>query len=204
MKYTFTAFFASFLLILATSLQAQSYAKKPSEISPVLTGSTIPNSSLQTIDGSLVNLENLINKQATVLVFYHGGWCPFCNTHLAELQQIQQKLVDMGYQILAVSPDKPSNLKKSIKENDLDYTLLSDSSMKLARSFGLAFKSNNEEKRLTIEKSSGQKHHLLPVPSVFLVNPDGLITFQYVNPNSKTRINSDVLLTAAKAYHPNN
>lgn len=203
MKYTLTAFFAFFLL-LTTSVQAQSYAEKPSEISPVLTGSTMPNASLQTVDGSLVNLENLVNKQATVLVFYHGGWCPFCNTHLAELQQIQQQLMDMGYQILAVSPDQPRNLKKSINKNDLDYTLLSDSSMKLARSFGLAFKSNNEENKLTIEKRSGQKHHLLPVPSVFLVNPDGLITFQYVNPNSKTRVNSDVLLAAAKAYHPNN
>lgn len=53
-----------------------------------------------------------------------------------------------------------------------------------------------------LEKDSGYDHHLLPVPAVYLINPDGLITFQYVNPDYTTRINSEVLLTAARACLP--
>lgn len=36
----------------------------------------------------------------------------------------------------------------------------------------------------------------LPVPSVFLVTPELGISFQYVDPNYKYRISSDLLLAA--------
>jgi hypothetical protein len=50
-----------------------------------------------------------------------------------------------------------------------------------------------------LEAASGEKHHLLPVPSVFIVGREGMIGFTYVNPDYKVRIDSDVLLAAAKA-----
>lgn len=206
--------FRNFLLILllgfsfALPASAQMYAQDAADISPVLTGTTIPEATVKTVDGKEVPLKELISQKPTVLIFYRGGWCPYCNAHLAELQQIEQQLVDMGYQILAISPDQPSLLKESISKHNLDYTLLSDSPMAASKAFGLAFKLDDEtftrykNNGLDLEKRSGQDHHLLPVPAVYLINPDGLITFQYVNPNYKTRINSDVLLSAAKAYHP--
>ncbi|NGP89478.1 peroxiredoxin-like family protein [Fodinibius halophilus] len=210
MKLLIKAFlFCSILFLLASSTYAQkSYAQKATEVNPVLTGTTIPNSSVKTVDGNTVKLKKLVSQKPTVLIFYRGGWCPYCNRHLAELQRIEQQLVDMGYQILAVSPDRPEILKKSISKHDLDYTLLSDSPMNLTKAFGLAFKVDNKtvkrykEVGIDLEKNSGHNHHLLPAPAVYLINPDGLITFQYVNPNYKTRINSKVLLTAAEAYYP--
>ncbi|MDZ7681864.1 MAG: hypothetical protein U5J63_09195 [Fodinibius sp.] len=80
--------------------------------------------------------------------------------------------------------------------------------MDLSKIFGLAFKVDQStleryaEGGIDLEESSGYDHHLLPVPAVYLINPDGLVTFQYVNPDYKTRIKSEVLLAAAKAYLP--
>jgi peroxiredoxin len=189
-------------------VSAQSYAEDAAEINPVLTGTTIPDATIKTVDGQTVQLKNLVSKQPTVLIFYRGSWCPYCNKHLAELQQVEKKLVETGYQIMAVSPDRPGKLKESIQTHDLDYTLLSDSPMELSKAFGLAYKVDEgtvkryKENGMDLEKNSGYDHHLLPVPAVFLINPDGLITFQYVNPDYKTRVNGNVLLTAAKAYYP--
>lgn len=184
------------------------YAQNASEVTPVLTGTTIPDVRLTTIDGVNVPLLELISDKPAVLIFYRGGWCPYCNRQMAQLQQAHSRLADLGYQILAVSPDKPEYLEISKQEKDLSYTLLSDSDMEASKAFGLAFEvdsatvANYKDNGLDLEKRSGYDHHLLPVPAVFLINPDGLITFQYVNPNYKTRIKSEILLAAAEAYYP--
>ena len=75
-----------------------------------------------------------------------------------------------------------------------------------AKALGIAFRVDdatvNKYKTaygIDLEADSGQKHHLLPVPSVFLVGRDGIIQFSYVNPNYKVRIDPAVLLEAAKA-----
>jgi len=195
-------------MTLVTSATAQNYADDPKQVNPILTGTTIPDAAVKTIEGKTVSIQELVRQQPTVLIFYRGGWCPYCNQHMAELQQSQQQIVDMGYQILAVSPDRPEKLKKSISKHNLDYTLLSDSPMNLSKAFGLAFKVDQStldryaEMGIDLEESSGYDHHLLPVPAVYLINPDGLVTFQYVNPDYKTRIKSEVLMSAAKAYLP--
>jgi peroxiredoxin len=48
-----------------------------------------------------------------------------------------------------------------------------------------------------IEAASGGKHHELPVPAVFLVATNGVIQFEYVNPDYTVRAHPDVLLAAA-------
>lgn len=209
MKFLYNSLLLFSLLALTVSAQAQStYAEKASEVAPVLTGTTIPNATVKTVEGKTIDIESIISQKPTVLIFYRGGWCPYCNAHLAELQQIEDQLVEIGYQVLAVSPDRPEVLKESISKHDLSYTLLSDSPMNLTKAFGLAFKVDErtveqyKNSGIDLEENSGFDHHLLPVPAVYLINPDGLITFQYVNPNYKTRINSNVLLSAAKAYFP--
>ncbi len=111
----------------------------------------------------------------------------------------------MGYQIIAVSPDRPEKVAEISAKTDFAYRLLSDSNLRLARALGVAYRVEDstharlKEFGIDIEESSGRTHHLLPVPSVFIVNKQGVIQFQYVNPDHKTRIEPDVLLAAAKA-----
>lgn len=218
MKFTslFLFLLLPFLLLTNCSAQeaqqtnsgARGYAMKASEVTPILTGTKIPNPKVRTIDNQESDLMNLIGDQPTVLIFYRGGWCPYCNRHLADLQKAQSRLQNMGYQILAISPDKPEFLSQSAQEHDLSYTLLSDSDMSATKAFGLAFKldpatvERYKENGLDLSARSGYDHNLLPAPAVFLVNPDGMITFQYVNPDYKTRIKSEVLLSAAESYYP--
>lgn len=185
-----------------------SYASEAGKVAPILTGTAIPDVGLQSVNGDSVQLMELVNEQPAVLIFYRGGWCPYCSKHMAQLQDIHSDLVDLGYQVLAISPDQPQFLKESLQDQDLGYTLLSDSDMRASKAFGIAFKVDDEtierykNNGLDLAERSGHDHYLLPAPAVFLVNPGGLVTFQYVNPDYKTRIKSEVLLAAAKAYYP--
>jgi len=69
----------------------------------------------------------------------------------------------------------------------------------------VAFKASDEMVKqllgynLDIEEASGEKHHWLPVPSVFVIGKDGKIGFVYANPDYKARIDTDLLLAAARA-----
>lgn len=188
--------------------ETNNYALQASEVTPVLTGTAIPDVSVTSVEGERQRLLQLVKDKPTVLIFYRGGWCPYCNKHMAQLQEIHSDLVDLGYQVLAISPDKPEFLEETMQGKELGYTLLSDSDMEATKAFGLAFKVEDEtverykNNGMDLAERSGHDHQLLPVPAVFLVNPDGMITFQYVNPDYKTRVNSEVLLVAAKAYYP--
>ena len=173
------------------------------DVSPILIGAKIPDVTVTDINGNSVDLINAVSKKPVILIFYRGGWCPYCNAQMSQIQKIEGKLKDLGYDILAISPDRPEELKKSIDKNSLEYTLLSDSAMNASIKFGIAFKVSDEliEKykgyNIDLEASSGMTHHLLPVPSVFILGTDGVIRFEYVNPNYKIRLDPDVLLAAA-------
>jgi len=86
----------------------------------------------------------------------------------------------------------------------MGFRLLSDSDMAVARSFGVAYTLDDQtlaelkKYNIDVEDASGQNHHMLPVPAVFLVTTDGLVQFQYVNPDYKVRLDPDLLLSAAK------
>lgn len=51
----------------------------------------------------------------------------------------------------------------------------------------------------TPEGASGETHHQLPVPAVFVLGTDGKIRFEHVTPDHKSRRDSDVLLAMARA-----
>jgi peroxiredoxin len=111
----------------------------------------------------------------------------------------------MGYQILAVSPDRPEKLAETQGQHELAYKLLSDSKMTAAKAFGIAYEVDDKTVKaldgfgVDLNKYSGEEHHVLPVPAVFLVGTDGTVDFHYVNRDYRIRMNADVLLAAAKA-----
>lgn len=195
-----------FGIVLTTSAFAQMVPDDVTKVSPILVNSTIPDVSVKTIDGEMKALKTVVAEKPTVLIFYRGGWCPYCSRHMAELQKIEGQIVDMGYQILAISVDKPEILKETLTEGKLSYTLLSDSPAEVMKAFGVAYKvdektiSRYKSVGIDFEKNTGYNHHILPAPAVFILNQEGTVKFQYVNPDYKQRINGDVLLTAAKAY----
>ena len=168
-------------------------------------GSPLPDVEVKTVEDEEVSLRMLAGRQPTVLVIYRGGWCMFCNRHLAELQRLEPELQGMGYQILAVSPDRPAKLRESVEKHQLSYTLVSDSDLRAAKALGLAFHvddATNElyktKYKIDLEDASGRMHHDLPVPAIFVVGADGKIHFEHVDPDYKRRLEADKLLEAAR------
>lgn len=180
--------------------------ENPEEVTPLKVGEKVPNIGLVNADGLAIQLQEIIKKQPTVLVFYRGGWCVYCNRHLGALKTIEEPLQKLGYQIVAISPDSVEKLRESLKKHQVNYMLLSDAPAEVIQAFGLAFKLDDatfkkykNQYGIDIEKDSGHTHHLLPVPAAYLVGKDGVIQYRYYNPNYKERVDPQELLKAAQA-----
>jgi len=176
---------------------------------PLGPGQTMPDAALQTQDGKVVSLRELVAAQPAVLIFYRGGWCPYCSKHLAALAEIEPQILEAGHRIIAISPDQPSALAATPDRGKISYTLLSDSDAEAARAFGLAFEVPAElvdkyktDYQIDLEAASGRQHHLLPHPAVFVVGKDGIIRFAHVNEDYKVRLEPEKILEAVQTGKP--
>jgi len=181
-------------------------ADSPDKTTPITVGRPVPAVTLTTVDGKAFDLRKSVAAQPTVLIFYRGGWCPYCNGHLKALGMIEPDLKALGYQILAISPDRPAELARSIEKQSLEYTLLSDSDMLAARAFGLAFRVDDTtvalyktKYKIDLEASSGRTHHELPVPAAYIVDTTGTIRYAFTDTDYKVRVSPEDLLREAKS-----
>lgn len=175
---------------------------KPEDISPLLAGENIPQAMLVDAAGKPFNLNAAVASKPTILVFYRGGWCPYCSKQLSGLQEIEQDLTGMGYQLLAVSTDSPENLTQTGNKQKLTYTLLSDADLSLSKQFGIAFKAPKNYDKFLPEASGGKNvDKLLPVPAIFILSKKGTIKFEYINPNYNQRLSPALLKAAAAAVY---
>ena len=161
------------------------YPGAPEDVHPRMVGTKAPTASLKSSDGNPFDLVRAISEKPAVLVFYRGYWCPHCNRQLKQLQDLSGKLSEMGYQILAISPDPPEKLVGTIEKHGLTFPLLSDGDLSLSAAFGIVF------------QTKGRR--ALPVPAVYIVGADGLITFNFVHPKYTVRLDPNVLLAAARS-----
>ena len=196
------------LISLAASMGVAAIQDAPEKVTPLDVGDMIPDVSVRDADGQDLNIRSMVTMQPALVIFYRGSWCPYCNKHLAALADIQEDLNGYGYQILAISPDRPAGLKEATEKNELGYLLFSDSKAKAIEAFGLGFKVDEKtlEKYkghgIDLEEASGRDHNILPVPAVYLVDHDGKILFRYYNPDHKVRLSTEEILAAAKANAP--
>jgi peroxiredoxin len=167
-------------------------------------GQNVPSARVYTVEGEAIDIRDVVRRQPTVLIFYRGGWCPYCSAHLAELGRVEEDLHRAGYQIIALSPDRPKYLKSALRDKTYGFTLLSDNEAKAIRAFGLAFRVGMEtyqsyvNKGIDLQERSGVGHRILPVPAAYVVDQAGVIRFAYWNPDYKERIDVDRLLRAAR------
>ena len=169
------------------------------DISPILIGETLPNANFQNTVGEYVQLKALLEEKPTVLVFYRGGWCPYCNVQLSGLVEIEEDVLELGYQIVAISPDDYKNLQSTIENNSTKYKLLSDPNGKFIKEIGIAFKTSSSLKEyITGKGQKGETSPVMPAPTVMIVDKKGVIKFEYINPNYKERISGEMLLSVLK------
>ncbi|MFT7008056.1 MAG: peroxiredoxin [Colwellia sp.] len=183
-------------------------AETAEQVSPLMNGQQIPSAiEVTTIQGKKLSLGEVLNNKKTILFFYRGGWCPFCNTQMGQLQKIEGNLAKLGFQLIGISTDNEQDLQKSIGKHQLNYQLLADFNSVTSQAFGLAYYASQKitDRYMAAmhlnnplqQNKAGDKRLVLPVPAIYVIDSTGLVQFNYVNPNFKVRLHEELLLKAA-------
>ncbi len=168
-------------------------------------GTIAPSLELDNVSGKRESLQNLCAKGPTFLVFYRGGWCPFCNAQLRDLVASNAELELAGARVVAISVDSPTNEAKTQAEHGVPFPMLSDPDLRAHQAFKVVHETGTEERAalagfgVDLAQHSGRGHQSFAVPAIFLVDREGVIRFAHVSEDFKIRPSARQLIDVAMA-----
>lgn len=165
-------------------------------------GDQAPRFVLKNLDEREVSSSELLDVGPLIVSFYRGVWCPYCNLDLQALQAALPEFDKRGARLVAISPQTSSNSRKSVRQNDLTFPILSDEKNQIAEAFGIKFTLPG----YLVELYSGLGYNLsminndpswtLPMPARYLIAQDNTIAYAEVNPDYTRRPEPDALFPA--------
>jgi peroxiredoxin len=168
-------------------------------------GAVAPDFILPDAQGKLVWCHSLLRNGPAVVVFYRGGWCPYCNIHLRGFQRSLPELKALGAQIVAISPQVPDNSLSTQEKDELEYPVLSDVGNKVAHKFGVAFRLSDPLLKLyesfghpLLEANGKEGEFELPVPATFVIDTKGVIRRSHVDVDYTHRLDPEDVIIAIK------
>ena len=204
---------ANLFLLSPLASSAADYGDLPASagaIAALSVGEQAPSFTVRTVRNEAFEFNPNELERPVILIMFRGGWCPYCNRHLSELQDVVPQLSEKGIDVYFLSGDRPAILYTSLLAetrnaiNDLEYTIYSDADIDAARAFGIAYRIDDgflaepEMRGMDTAGSSMRKFSALPVPAVYVIDQSGKIVFNYVNADYTERLKPENLLAAAE------
>ena len=132
--------------------------------------------------GNTVSLSGFQPDQPVLLVFYRGNWCPFCVSHLDDIQNLFPTLKDQGIQLLAISPDTIEDSQALAEKFDQPYVFVTDQDLSIANAYGV------------------QRDESIPHPTVVLINAAGNVVWFFAGENYRQRPSAKQLQEVIEQY----
>jgi|SRR5690554_330296 len=151
-----------------------------------------PNFTLNNALGNPVELKDVLKKGKVVLTWYRGGWCPYCNLTLHQLQEELPNFNANGAALIALTPELPDKSITTAEKNDLEFEVLSDIGNKIAKEYGVVFKLTDEVAKMYNESFdmndyNGDKSDELPLAATFIIDENGEIIYAFLDADYRNR-----------------
>lgn len=144
-------------------------------------------------NGNEIRLRDLLKTGKVILVFYRGQWCPYCNKELSRFQDSLQFIKDKGATLIAVSPELPENVSKTVEKTNAEFSILYDEKLKIMKAYDVEFElpqntvTRYRNAGLDVEKNNGANGNFLPVPAVYIIDKESTITYRFFDTDYKKR-----------------
>jgi len=166
-------------------------------------GSRLPDAGLLDAHGKSTTLTTARKHRPSVVVFYRGAWCPYCNITLRTYQaQLMPELTRRGIELIAISPQKPDGSLSMQETNELSFTVLSDPGNQIAGTLGILTAPSDAAAKaqatmgLDVAEHNADGSKTIPMPTVIVLDEDGVIRWIDVHPNYTTRTEAQQILAA--------
>lgn len=204
MKFISMAIFSFFLI---GNLCAQDKnVKSVKEAKGLEVGATVPSFEAIDQNGKIQKLDELLEEGPVVLVFYRGQWCPICNRHLSALNDSLNAIYEKGAKVVAISPERPENIRQTIEKTNAGFTLLYDEGYRISESFDVAFLPDfatrtayNTALKADLKDAHSDDSQRLPIPATFIINQDKKVVWRHFDPNYRNRASvNDILMVLSR------
>jgi peroxiredoxin len=172
----------------------------------VRAGDRLEPFTLEDATGTPVSLGQLVEAGPAVIVFYRGGWCPYCNLALRTYQRgLLPELGTFGARLVAISPQSPDESLSTAEKAELTFTVLSDPGSRVARSIRIDFQQADDvlaaqrQLGLDLTEVNAEGSTQLPRPTVLIVDQDRTVRFADVQPDYTARTEVADILAALTA-----
>ena len=168
--------------------------------SSVLVGDKAPMFKAMDQNGNTVTSNDILEKEQLIVVFYRGQWCPLCNKHLSHLQENVAKFKEAGARLVAISPEIPVSVEKTVDKTKAAYSILHDADYKIMKEYGVDFVlapkmvEKYKEYGIDLTVSNGNSDQTLPVPATYVIGKDGIVKYVQYDPDYKNRSNAEEIL----------
>jgi len=171
-------------------------------------GHRAPAVDLSDLAGSRISLDRARENGPVILLFFRGGWCPFCKMQLSAMNDALAEISTTGASLLALTPEQPESARQTLGDLGLRFPVLYDETADVARSYGLVFTLNAKLQELQVALGAplsslyGTTSQELPVPATFIVGQDGLIAWRHVDRDYRLKRAepSDILAALNKTH----
>jgi peroxiredoxin len=168
-------------------------------------GQKVPDGRVLDLDGKPVKLSSYYAKGPVLLVFYRGGWCPYCNFQIRELSNAFAEYQKRGVALVAVSVEKPDEEARTKALYSVPFPILSDGELALIEPFHVVNKVEGKQLEglnkygVDLEAASGKSHHVIAVPSLFLIDRSGIVRWAHSDTTYTVRPTTAQILAAIDA-----
>jgi peroxiredoxin len=166
-------------------------------------GVTVPDIDLIDAHGAPTSLYRALAGRKSVLVFYRGAWCPYCNIALNAYQTVLlPRLTERGVGLVAISPQRPDGSLSMQEKNNLAFAVLSDPGNTLAGRLGILTQPSDGARAaqlqlgldLTAVNADGTTQ--LPMPATVILDAMHVLRWIDVHPDYSTRTEAQQVLDA--------
>lgn len=167
-------------------------------------GDRAPEFSLPDAHGKMVSSKDLLVIGPVVVTFYRGGWCPYCNLALKALQESLPAFEAEGASMVAISPERPDDELETVKQQGLQFVVLSDHELKIAKAFGIAYQMTAELDSLVrgfgldIVARNETAEPGLPLGTTYIIDRQGVIRYAFLDVDYSRRAEPADILAVLK------
>lgn len=84
-------------------------------------GDPFPRLTINTADGQALIVPDAFAGDFSVVLFYRGAWCPYCNAQLRAFERAGQALADAGVRVSALSVDDRETTAALVARHKLTF-----------------------------------------------------------------------------------
>ncbi len=154
-------------------------------------GDKAPDFTLPNATGQKISLTDKTKNGYTIITWYRGGWCPYCNLTLAAWQDILPEIKAENVELIAITPELPDSTLSTKEKNALEFEVLSDIGNKVAKEYGIVFPLDESireaYKNMGLEKYNGDASYTLPLAATYIINSENEIVYAFLDADYKKR-----------------